>query len=93
MVKEGLCLLSFIEYIKNFFLDINAFLIQQRLPILIQNSVSSLVISTVVFLVGRNSVDYGQRVCVFVVTEKWAYYFLVIFTQGTQISKRYLVLN
>jgi len=64
MVKEGLCLLSFIKYINLFFYIINEFLIQQWLPILIQNSASSLVISTVVVLVGRNYVKHGKNVCV-----------------------------
>ena len=61
---------SFIKYINRFFKIINAFLIHQRLPIVIQSSASSLVMSKVVFLVARNAVKLCQRVCGFVKSQK-----------------------
>jgi len=72
MVKEGICLSSFIKYIKfnSFFKIINAFLIQQRLHIVIQSCASSLVMSKVVFLVARNAIKLCQRCCDFVKSQK-----------------------
>ena len=51
MVKEGICLLGFIKYINLFFKILNAFLIEQWLPTVIQSNASSLVISSAMFFV------------------------------------------
>jgi len=95
MVKEGICLSSFIKYIKfnSFFKIINAFLIQQRLPIIIQSCAFSIVMSKVVFLVARNAIKVCQRVCDFVKSQKSGFIVssLLLHKAHTYVNFRYFL--
>jgi len=93
MVKEGMCLLSFIKYINLFFNIINASLTEQWLPIIIHSSASSLVISSAMFLVWRNSVKWCQKVCVSVQSQKSGLIVFSLLLHNSQKGKFYLILK